>query len=70
MIYFSTREKLVKEYYDWLKENPTVEDCAFNLISFLESKYYLDDLYIKKTHPPYNYYLETLDKEEIICMQK
>lgn len=33
---FSERQKLEKEYYKWLEENPNVKPCPFSLISFLD----------------------------------
>ena len=36
MNFFGERKKLEKQYYEWLKENPTAKDSPFNVISFLE----------------------------------
>ena len=33
---FSERQKLEKEYYKWLEENPNVKPCPFSVISFLD----------------------------------
>ena len=41
MIYFSTRKRLEELYKEWLKENPTIKDCPFNVITFLSA--YLDE---------------------------
>lgn len=35
MIFYGERKELEKGYEQWLKENPEVKDCAFNLISYL-----------------------------------
>lgn len=35
---FSERDKLAEEYKIWLKENPQVEDCPFNVVTFLDSR--------------------------------
>lgn len=35
---FLERDKLVEEYKVWLKENPQVEDCPFNVVTFLDSR--------------------------------
>lgn len=38
MNWFSDRKKLTTEYEKWLAQEPELKDCAFNVISFLESK--------------------------------
>jgi hypothetical protein len=35
MIFFSDRKKIADAYEKWLKENPEVKDCPFNVISFM-----------------------------------
>lgn len=35
---FSERNKLAEEYKVWLKENPEIEDCPFNVVTFLDSR--------------------------------
>ena len=35
MIFFSDRKKIVDAYEKWLKENPEIKDCSFNLVSFM-----------------------------------
>lgn len=35
MIFFSDRKKIADAYEKWLKENPTVKDCPFNVVSFM-----------------------------------
>lgn len=35
MIFFSERKELADQYEQWLKENPQIKDCPFNVISFL-----------------------------------
>lgn len=35
MIFFSDRKKIADAYEEWLKENPTIEDCSFNLVTFM-----------------------------------
>ena len=35
MIFFGDRKKIADAYKKWLKENPTVKDCPFNVISFM-----------------------------------
>ena len=35
MILFGDRKKIEEAYKEWLKENPQVEDCPFNVISFM-----------------------------------
>jgi len=38
VLWFSHRKKLEILYQKWLADNPTVKDCPFNVISFLEGK--------------------------------
>lgn len=35
MILFGDRKKIEEAYKEWLKENPQVADCPFNVISFM-----------------------------------
>ena len=35
-MFFSERQKLEKQYYKWLEENPNVKPCPFSVISFLD----------------------------------
>ena len=35
---FSERNKLAEEYKVWLEENPQVEDCPLNVVTFLDSR--------------------------------
>ena len=41
---FSERNKLAEEYKVWLKENPEIEDCVFNVVTFLDSRNLLINL--------------------------
>lgn len=43
MIFFNKRKEIQEEYEKWLKDNPDVRDCVFNVITFLESKHWLDE---------------------------
>ena len=38
MVLFSDRKKIEDAYKEWLKENPGVADCPFNVISFMVGK--------------------------------
>ena len=35
MVLFGDRKKIEEAYKEWLKENPQVADCSFNVISFM-----------------------------------
>lgn len=35
MVLFGDRKKIEEAYKKWLKENPQVADCPFNVISFM-----------------------------------
>lgn len=35
MVLFGDRKKIEEAYKEWLKENPQVADCPFNVISFM-----------------------------------
>lgn len=35
MVLFGDRKKIEDAYKEWLKENPQVTDCPFNVISFM-----------------------------------
>lgn len=35
MIFFGDRKKIADAYEKWLKENPEVKDCPFNMVSFM-----------------------------------
>lgn len=35
MVLFGDRKKIEEAYKGWLKENPQVADCPFNVISFM-----------------------------------
>ena len=37
MVLFKERKELEEQYKQWLKENPEVKDCPFNVITFLQS---------------------------------
>jgi hypothetical protein len=49
---FSERKDLENEYHEWLEEveeaNYVLEDCAFNVITFLDSLGYLKEKKIPK----------------------
>ena len=34
MLWFTDRYKLNEIYKEWIKENPSVKDCSFNVITF------------------------------------
>ena len=38
MVLFSDRKKIEEAYREWLKQNPQVSDCPFNVISFMASE--------------------------------
>jgi hypothetical protein len=40
---FSERKKLAAVYKRWLKKNPVVKDCAFNVIGFLYARGWLKE---------------------------
>lgn len=35
MIFFGDRKKIENAYQEWLKRNPEIADCPFNVISFM-----------------------------------
>lgn len=35
MVLFGDRKKIEEAYQEWLKENPEVKDCPFNVVSFM-----------------------------------
>lgn len=47
MVWFTARKELEIAYFKWLDENKEVEDCPFNVISFLEIKGLLDEQKVK-----------------------
>lgn len=48
MILFSARKRLENAYKEWLKENPKMKDCPFNVISFLQINNLLDEIKVKE----------------------
>lgn len=34
-IFFNDRKKIANAYEEWLKENPEIKDCPFNVITFM-----------------------------------
>ena len=43
MILFKQRKQIQTEYEQWLKNNPDILDCPFNVISFLAIKQWLNE---------------------------